>query len=227
MEVNYKNALETAFLRLSEFWRDEFGRLSGGPPKYETDLKALAAMLIAVECPQCLSSTCFEHIRRCNELSQQRISSWDDTLPWMIADDAFNNVLNTGAGIHVLINNLNHGKSDLRLWTMEIAWVIRKWLHVDEALPKLFDNVASTIFHAGNAWGLASSLFSDTKDFYQAAEQYKPEDNLQDQYQERLRLFKENDPLYWQAYFWKVEAECRRCIQEAICGSKQVILDLK
>ena len=205
---------------------DEFGRLKSGPPSLETDLKALAAMLIAVEEPQSLSSTCQECIYSCYELNQRRNNSWDDTLPWRIADDALNNILSTGSGLPLVIDNLNHGKSILRLWTMEIAWLMRERIHVDEASPKLFDNVASTILYVENAWGLASSLFSDSGDFYQAAENYKPREEYQDQYQDRLRLFKEEASLNFQAYFWKLEAKCRKYIQEAVGGMKQVKLDL-
>ena len=131
------------------------------------------------------------------------------------------------SGIQVVIYNLNNGKSDLCLWTMEIAWLVREWIHADEASPKLFNNVASTLGYIGEARGLASSLFSDTEDFYQAAEHYEPKDHFQDQYQERLQILKEDGPLYWQAYFWKVEAECRKRIQQAIEGPKQTLLELE
>ena len=205
---------------------DEFGRLNSGLPRHETDLKALAAMLITVEQPQSLSSTCRERIHSCHELIQQRKRSWVDALPWTIADDALNNILYTGSGIELLINNLNHGTSILRLWTMEIAWLVREQLHVDKASLKLFDNVASTLLYVKDAWGLASSLFATSEEFYQTANNYKPREEYQDQYQERLQLFNEQAPLNFQAYFWKHESKCRKYIQEAVGGTKQAKLDL-
>ena len=218
--------MEAAFLRLSGDWLDEFARLKSGPPSHETDLKALAAMLISVEQPQSLSSACRERIHSCHELIQQRKRLWHDALPWTIADDALNNILYTGSGIELLINNLNHGMSILRLWTMEIAWLLREQIQVDKASLKLFDNVASTLLYVEDAWGLVSSLFTDSEGFHHAAENYKPREDYQEQYQDRLRLLKEEAPLNFQAYFWKLEANCRKYIQEAIVDTKQVKLDL-
>ena len=224
--INHKNSLEVAFLRLSGDWLDEFGRLNSGPPSQETDLKALAAMLISVEQPQSLSSTCRERIHSCHELLQQRKRLWDDALPWTIAGDALNNILYTGSGIELLINNLNHGTSFLRLWTMEIAWLMREQIQVDKTSLKLFDNVASTLLYVEDAWGLVSSLFADSEEFYQEADNYKPREEYQDQYQDRLQLFKKQAPLNFQAYFWRLEAKCRKYIQEAVGGTKQAKLDL-
>ena len=229
MDINDdKNPLEIAFIRLSEDWEYEFSQVIENKTRteFDTDLKALACMLIAIEHTSYLSRTCQGLIYKCEELCDRR--GWDDKLPWTMASDAFNDELyHANVGIDAVITNLDHGNSIMRLWAMEIAWLIRDQIPVEIASQKLFDNVASTLMYVDQAWGLASSLFTDEDDFYQAAENYKPEERYQAQYNDRLQEFKKSTLLCYQVCFWKLESECRKLIQQALERPKQKSLALK
>jgi len=128
---------EKAFIKLSKDWLDAYGQLgTTKSPSRQTDLDALSAMLIAVEHSGRLSIKCFQAAKACSDLAQKRMLPWIDVFPWYIACDHMVSKLNLGEehsmDYGVVSDHLDESRSALRIWAMEIAWLVREKLPADE-----------------------------------------------------------------------------------------------
>lgn len=217
-----QDPLDIAFLRLSQEWEREFAKLAPNrPPRREMDLRALSSMLIAVEHVHSLSNESVGQIAVCLKAAAQRPLPWVDSLPWQIAQDAVDGRIQTGLGIDFTMENLTHDRSALRIWAMEVAWLVRNHLDRNTTLPLLLQNVANTLAGVDRAWGLAGSLFEDAEQLFWAAEDWTPED-YHDQYSDRLQQLKKYSLVISQAPFWKLEAKCRKLIIRPLAAPKQL-----
>jgi len=219
---------EAAFIALTDRWRCAYSRLEKmKAPSRETDLDALAAMLISIEHSSRLSLKCFRAAEACISLASVRMFPWIDSFPWIIACDRMAESLQLGQknlfDYEILVDHLDEPNSALRLWALEIGWFVRELLPPEQASAKLFLNVANTIAHTTDSWGLAATLFADKEDFYEAADEFDPED-FKEQYAERIAFYKKIYPLNWQAHFWQLEAQLRRRIQQTIEGPEQSLI---
>lgn len=219
---------EAAFLALTERWRCDYARLDKmKAPSRETDLDALAAMLIAVEHSGRLSIKSFRAAQACVSQASDRMFPWIDCLPWNIACDQMAGPLQLGQeqlfDYGIANDHLDESRSALRMWALEVAWFVRGQLPPDEAIAKLFQNVAETLANPSASWGFASTFFPDKNSFHQAADDYMPED-FQEQYEERKVFYQKIYPTNWQAHFWQLEAQLRRRIQQTIEGPAQTLI---
>lgn len=217
---NNQSIHERAFLALSTKWFSSFKKIEKfETPERETDLVALASLLIAAEFPDRLSINAFIVASENSILASKRPAPWVDRLPWAIARDYIADELGIEEGwedgLFVVANSLNESNSALRNWAMEVAWFVRLRIPREEAIQNLLENVATTLAYTTDAWGLASGMFPDKESFYQAVDAYQPDDFCQ-QYAERVAFFKKVYPTNWQAPFWRLEAQVREKIQRVI-----------
>jgi hypothetical protein len=201
---------EHVFVRLARQWHEGFAAVEREhAPARSVDELALAAVLLAREHGASFTSAAWQQAEANIALAEKRAVSWIDRLPWRLADGA----RGQSRELEELDCNLNHHNSALRIWTMELAWMVRSWLDRDTALPLLLENVAGTLAGVAMAWGLAGALFDSAEHFHAAAESWQPED-FAEQYAKRVVLFQERGLLETQVFFWKTEAACRRLIAD-------------
>ncbi len=138
---------------------------------------------------------------------------WLDQLPWLLGHGSCK-----GASDHVairqLVGNLNHGNSSIRIWMMEVAWIIRSVLPCEEVIPVLLENAASTLTGVDMAWGLAESLCKSREEFLLRATSFAPAD-FTAQYVDRVVELRNWSSRRAQANFWCLESRCRQLISEA------------
>jgi hypothetical protein len=205
---------ERAFIRLAQRWHEGFSAVDrDGPPPRAVDELALAALLLAREHGAVFTEVAWQHARSNIEIAEMRKVPWMDRLSWRLVTAA--RLMEPGRSweFDELRCNLNHHNSALRIWTMELAWMVRPWLDYESALPLLLGNVAGTLSGVEMSWGLAGTLFPSAEDFHSVAEFWQPEE-FAAQYADRIVILKERGLLAMQAGFWKTEALCRRRIAD-------------
>jgi hypothetical protein len=205
--VDPLSPLETEFLRLNREWCSDLGAIDPRHcPKRDTDLKALAALMIASECPGQLTAFAYDAADLAINAAAHRPDSWLDTTVWSIAQDFMNGspYCNTPR----LVLNLDNGCSAIRIWMMEIGWISRRLLDRVEIFPRLMNNVAGTLLGCDMAWGLAAELFETHDRFFFDTEMFEPSD-FQAQYRDRIRTFRQAGVAAAQLEFRQLESECR------------------
>lgn len=205
---------ERAFIQLAQDWHEGFAVLGRehAPPRVVDEL-ALAAVLLAREHGTSFTNVAWQQAEANLALAEKRPVPWIDRLPWHLAATARLMRPSEHWGVEDLDGTLNHHNSALRIWTMELAWMVRPWLERDSALPLLLENVASTLAGIEMAWGLAGALFDSTDHFYAAAESWQP-GHFSEQYAKRVVMFRDRGLLATQASFWMTEAACRCLIAD-------------
>lgn len=207
---------ERVFVQLCRRWHEGFALVvpDHAPPRAVDEL-ALAAVLFALEHGAAFSDVAWQQAQENIVLTEARRLSWMDRLPWRLASAA--RLMGPGGSrsMEELVHNLDHHNSALRIWTMELGWMVRPWLVRETALPPLLKNVADTLAGVERAWGLAGALFDAVEEFHAAADEWQPE-AFAEQYAERVTLFKSRGLTETQASFWKTEAACRRLITELV-----------
>jgi hypothetical protein len=205
---------ERIYVKLTLQWRKEFCAVipSRAPPR-SVDEISLAALLLAFEHGRTFTPSAWREAEENCKVCNERILPWVDSLPWRLAIAQFSETADNDA-MEDLTYHLSHPTSSIRIWMMEIAWMVRPHLRFDEARQHLLNNVAGTLVGVRPAWGLAADLFNSNEDFLAAAERWQPED-FSDQYAERLTILKAEGSLQAQASFWRMESVCRRQITES------------
>lgn len=206
---------ERVFLLLARRWHAAFTVVESdqAPPRVVDEI-ALAAALLACEYGTSFTGVAEQQAQANIALAETRSVAWMDRLPWRLVIAARGVEPGQAWELEELVCNLDHHNSALRVWTMEVAWMVHPWLERETALPLLLANVANTLAGVDTAWGLAGTLFDSVEDFYAAAESWQPED-FADQYAQRVALLKSHGLTTAQASLWKTEAACRRLIADA------------
>ena len=179
-----------------------------GPPlPAESDDLALACLLLAHEHGTRSPDRTTLALESCLAAVSTRF--WGDQLPWRVALEFCLHNPNRRTGLNELSANLDHPNSSIRLWMMEIAWLVRERLDPDEAVPKLLGNVANTLGSWDAAAGLCAALHREEGYFWISAEGHEPEDH-EEQYQRRLTSIRERGVHAFSARFEHRELRLRR-----------------
>jgi hypothetical protein len=215
---------EVAFLGLARKWYEELQAIPVAEPIPEsTDRLALSCLLLAVEWGQELPDLIREQIQKNREDAEARLrmTSWDTELSWKLCD-IYSQTDDPSEDDEVLglIANLNHKISSIRLWMMDIAWIARPWLDIDEAMPILLQDVAEMLAGPYQAAGLAAALVSTEDEFWSLAREFSPPTIFENQYRKRLKEVEEQGIQEMQAPFWKLEAQCRKIILQEVLDRK-------
>lgn len=187
-----------------------FPQDSGPPLPADLDDLALACLLLAHEHGPRSPKRITLALSSC--LSAVRTRFWGDQLPWRLALDICLDNPDQQTGLNQLIANLDHGNSSIRLWMMEIAWLVRERLDPDEAVHKLLNNVANTLGSWDAAVGLCAAIHREEGYFWISAEGHEPEDYTE-QYLERLAFTRDRGVHAFSARFEHRELRLRRRIE--------------
>jgi hypothetical protein len=114
--------------------------------------------------------------------------------------------------VEILVENLDHPSSSIRIWMMKLAWFVHPWLNIVEASGHLCRNLADTLAWPLMAAGLAARCYDSWEDFLSFAQEYEDVEH-KEQYKSRLERISDVGELSVQAPFWKLESECRKQIE--------------
>ncbi|PIU54208.1 MAG: hypothetical protein COS90_02065 [Deltaproteobacteria bacterium CG07_land_8_20_14_0_80_60_11] len=220
----FPTVAERAFLVLARKWNVDVqaGDRNISLPR-EVDILALSCLLLAVEWGDKFTDVA-RHQMESNRgaAAARREPSWYDQLPWELCQVPFMMVSPPETiAVERLTVNLDHHSGSIRCWMMEIGWIARSWLSTPEAIPLLLKNLADTLGGPFNAAGLAAAIVSTEEEFWTLARDFKY-DRFAEQYAHRLKLLEEHGIFDIQAFFWKLEAQCRKVIGDAVLGLRLV-----
>ncbi len=174
--VTVAGPAEQIYRHLACEWRDEIAGVERGrPPPRQVDEIDLAALLLAFEHGAGFSSTAWQNADRNTKSCQHVYLAWLDQLLWLLGHASCSDA-SEHFKIRQLVGNLNHGNSSIRVWMMEVEWMIRGALPREEVIPVLLENVASTLTGVDMAWGLAQSLCKSREEFLRRATSFEPAD---------------------------------------------------
>jgi hypothetical protein len=111
-------------------------------------------------------------------------------------------------------NDLDHGVSGIRIYMMELAWIIRKQLQVGKAADHLLQNVAGTLAYVDHSAGLCYCLFDSEASFWNYADAFTPQSRFEEQYRQRLEAVRNAGVSVCTQYFWRFEAGLRKKIED-------------
>lgn len=215
-------AAEGAFLALASRWAYCVQRLdrSRAFPR-EVDVCALACLLVASEWGVTFSGVAHELIEaNCAIVDSCRGGSWIDRLSWELCGESLSEWRCASRAFDQLAANLDHHNSSIRIWMMEIGWMVQPRLDRKEAVSRLLSNLAETIFEPHLAADLAARFFPDFVQFIAHAQSYEPPSQYEEQYRSRLENYTKEGSEALQTPFWQLECECRKMIESASLGRR-------
>ena len=107
---------------------------------------------------------------------------WTSSLPYALVAESFSSYGKDA--IEKLGANLDHHNSGIRMWTLEMGWILRRRWSVN-IRPRLFEAFGGNIFDPDEAMALAYIVSENWDEFIRAADAYVPERHAA-QYRDRL-----------------------------------------
>jgi hypothetical protein len=213
---------ERAFLVLARNWAAQY-KEQGNPARMTRELRAieLACLLLSVEWGREFTVVATRQTEKNRAIAaRHRECSWHCTISWRLCEAArLLNPENTIVANELLVN-LDHGKSDIRCWMMELAWVVRDWLPFGEVMERLLDNIASTLAGSEMAVGLARMLCMSDQVLEANIQTFHTDPVYAQQFENRVARAKELGYANFEKSFWETEAICRRLVEKAILGDR-------
>ncbi len=210
---------EQIFLVLARRWKAHMERQIVEDPEQKTPPRSIdevgfACLLLSQGWGGRFGSIAFRQAQENIDFILQRKLSWLDELLWSLCTVPRFPTPAHSRPVKCLVGNLDHHKSDIRVWCLELGWMVKSWLPFEESVQPLLKNLADTIIGALMAAGLAAALFDDDKAFFAYAQAFTPESPFENQYSERLVEAKNQSIIIVQGEFWQLESACRKIIEE-------------
>jgi len=122
--------------------------------------------------------------------------------------------------IETLVANLDHHRSAIRIWIMDLTWLFRAHIpvvYIKATVDALLKNLADTLIGPFQSAALASRFFITSEAFFTHAQQFRPPATFKDQYEACLSDLKSTLPTAI-APFLETENQCWQLITETIFG---------
>lgn len=114
---------------------------------------------------------------------------WLEEIPWDLSLNASNK---SSHNTSILVENLCHHNSTIRLRLMKYAWLVRDWLIPDTAAMQLFTNLADKLGYLAETAALCYTLYgADDEAFFRAADVFTPETRWDEQFRFRIAKLKD------------------------------------
>ena len=212
---------ECIFLLLARKWYKDIQAINRqGPPPRPLDMLSLACLLLSVEWGRDFTGIARDQMNMNENLAATR-GVWLDQLPWQLCLSSLKSKPSKSESVKQLTANFAHHNSSVRCWMLEIGWFTRSWLDPSKAMPLLLKNLADTLMGPFMSAGLAAAIFAkEDEDFYEMAQDFDPPSAAKKQYQERIKIIKEQGLIEIQSPFWMLETECWRLISQATFGQE-------
>lgn len=164
------NRVEDTFIKLAQKWQY---KIKGTPIDMsvdrETDLISLACLLLVAEYDEILPANVDEVII---ENRKSAIAHWSITvyamseaMVWSLCLKDTPQIASRSNTILRVLDFLDAPDSSMRKWAMDIGWIIRSWLDVDQAVPRLLNNIANTLGYIRESFALAWNYAGEMKEW--------------------------------------------------------------
>jgi hypothetical protein len=211
----YLRVADVGLQRLCSKFIEQYPATPVGSLPVELDDLTLACLLMAFEWGASSPAETTNALNECMQKAGNRF--WFDRLPWQLAID-FCTQEHRGANfLDELTASFDHHNSSIRMWMFDVGWCVRQALNPVEAVPRLMKNVADTLGHWDASLGLCRSFFPTDEAFWQAANEFQPED-LADQYRQRMELTHKEGLRFFQRHFERRELRVRQLINQSTLG---------
>jgi len=223
--LSMPTAGEVAFILLARQWNEEFSAIPDDttPIPESIDRLALSCLLLNVEWGHEFTGSVREVSEKNREAAAEayRHLWWETELTWRLCNPSILMDLPSDTKeVMTLTANLNHQISSIRLWMLNIGWIVRPWLDTEETVPILLKNLADALAHSLMSAGLAAALTPTIDEFWSLAREFSPPKEFEDQYRYQLKYVEEYSIQQMQAHFWELETQCRKIISQAVLGRK-------
>ena len=179
----------------------------------ELDDLALGCLLLASENDIGAPVETMRELGLCLDSVSRRF--WGDQLVWLLAMESCA-LSEEERARNELSQNLSHHSSNIRSWMFKLGWLVRHRLELDEVVPNLLENVASTLGYWEESLGLCRALFGSDEEFEVQVDAFTPEDHAA-QYEERVDHANNQGYAKYLYPFETMELRLRR--QIAVIGS--------
>jgi len=223
--LSMPTAGEVAFILLARQWNEEFSAIPDDttPIPESIDRLALSCLLLNVEWGHEFTGSVREVSEKNREAAAEayRHLWWETELTWRLCNlSILMDLPSDTKEVMTLTANLNHQISSIRLWMLNIGWIVRPWLDTEETVPILLKNLADALAHSLMSAGLAAALTPTIDEFWSLAREFSPPKEFEDQYRYQLKYVEEYSIQQMQAHFWELETQCRKIISQAVLGRK-------
>ena len=151
------------------------------------DVCALSCLLTTSEWGPTFSRSAQEPIElNCALVDSCRGGSWIDRISWELCGELLPSWDFFPHAFERLAANLDHPNSSVRIWMMEIAWMVQPKLYREEVMSHLLGNLAEILFGPFMAAGLGARFFPDFDQFIAQARSFQPRAPYEEQYRARL-----------------------------------------
>lgn len=213
--------IEQTFMQLARDWSRITEKANADcPMPRQADLISFACLLLAVEWDDYLTDTVITIILENERLAYSR---WSipvygnlEALVWKLCPKDMPDKPARSAAVAELIRMFNVQGSSIRGWAMEMGWMIRPWLPVDEVVPLLLSNVANTLGFVREAFALARALCKSDEKLEDFIRKQEPDIFYWEQFENRIKTFREEGFGMSQLRYFVAENECRKIIERAV-----------
>lgn len=207
--------MERGFLSLAEEWHR--AAVATGPDRAlppAADQAALACLLITKERAGSLGQDSKRMIQANYTLREPTHFKICDSLVWELCAAGFFREPGKAPALSSLVYLLGHPDSGLRIWGMDLGWVLRDRLPARRVVPILLRNIANTLGGVDQAAGLATTFFKLDEGFFKAADAFKAPPGFQEQFDLRIAKAKEFGAGHYQIPFLELEVRLRKLVAD-------------
>jgi hypothetical protein len=228
---------ESCLFQLTQYYCANCNKLPGKRSwTRSVDEASLACLLLCENYACFLSDEAINALLSCRKAIPTSNNSllWLDILPWDLAIDALRS--NPGktekqlefnysgkywalapsgmsmSPVNFLVDNLTHPDSSIRSFILALAWFVRGRIPFEKAARALFKNAAVTLSYWDRSLGLCSTLFENEEQFWSFADSFEPPRDFIEQYQDRLKVIRENKLGLCRCFFIELELKLRKII---------------
>jgi len=213
---------ERAFLALARDWVAKYEE-QGDPKRMTTEMSdiELACLLLSIEWGWEFTAVATRQAEINQGIAARHCEcSWHLDLVWRLCAVARRQNPEKSAAVDELLVNLNHEKSDIRIWMMRLAWMVRPWLPKSEVIERLLDNLANTLAGTGIALGLARAFCESDEELDSHINVFRTDPDFAEQFASRLAKAKEVGYMVFESRLSRREAIYRKQIEKAILGCR-------
>jgi hypothetical protein len=211
---------ERIFISLAEHWWQGISSTLGNESLFlndEIEKTQLACLLLAKKYGSSFTKVAYDEIEQNISLAKKWRCEWIYALPWQLAMATQLETPSQSHAIDLLVANLNHQNSTIRMWLLQVTWVLQSWVKRETAFEPLIRNTAGSVFGGDESWVIAATLFESENDFFAEVDRWNaPEDvgDLRPIYMKNLKKYRSSLRHLGNTSLWRLEAECWRIIAE-------------
>lgn len=213
------NRVEDTLIKLANKWHKTVKETPVDTAlERETDLIAFACLLLITEYDDILTDKINEIII---ENTNAAFAHWSikiyatyEAMVWNLCLKDTPTISKRANALALLLYTLDAPGSLSRKWAMDIGWIIRSWLDVEQAVPRLLNNVANTLGYVRDSFALAWKLCGGDERMEEYINNQTVDERYTKQFQEKIAVLRKEGFALSQEVFLTMENKCRQIIEK-------------